>query len=441
MLMVKFPVQHPGNTYGTGPFFLRSSPALLYSCWSYACSSGSGNRACFSLALALFEEPQSQEEPSRLEPSQLENVDRLTPPPRLAPLFPAQDPAPALPAAQEGQTGRLIGKVLNETGEPVAEAQLRVGDEEQFPLIKTGPNGGFEIQLEGAGTQKLTVWHPEYERLETEVWLEPGLTTPVDVVLMTPLVPQPRTRLGVIGVGGLDTTSQLGQRLATEAVRLGLVPDSEVVVPLDNRRLQPILQKAGYPLYEVFEWDRRKPEVISQFFDYLGLKAIIVTRVDILNRPASVSEVQLKSHSRLELWTFDEQGNLQVNVIGEASRETTEPNDLNGAEVGQLFQLQVTDMAQEVEQRWQESNPLSAYFDPENPQLAPQPSQLDTSVELIIPPSADPAPSPPADSDPPEEAASPPAAEPETAPLPDPTPTPDQAEATAPQSQDPLASP
>jgi hypothetical protein len=325
----------------------------------------------------------------------------------------------------------LIGKVLNETGEPVAGAQLRVGNEDQFPLIETGPNGGFEIQLQGAGLQTLTVWHPEYERLETEVWLEPGLTTPVDVVLTTPLIPQPRTRLGVIGVGGLDTTSQLGQRLATEAVRLGLVPDSDVVVPLDNRRLQPILQKTGYPLYEVFEWDRRKPEIIAQFFDYLGLKAIVVTRVDILNRPASVSEVQLKSHSRLELWTFDDQGNLQVNVIGEASREATEPNDLNGAEVGQLFQLQVTDMAKEVEQRWQESNPLSAYFDPENPQLSPQPSRLDTSVELIIPPSAEPAPSPAAEAETAEGEA--PSSEAEPEPSPPPNPTPDQAEASAPQ--------
>lgn len=378
----------------------------------------------------LFEAPQSQEGTSRIPPSSPEKENTLTPSPQLAPLFPSQVPSPALPNSQEGATGRLIGKVLNETGDPVPGAQLRVGDEEQFPLIETGPNGGFEIQLQGAGTQKLTVWHPEYERLETEVWLEPGLTTPVDVVLMTPLVPQPRTRLGVIGVGGLDTTSQLSQRLATEAVRLGLVPDSDVVVPLDNRRLQPILQKTGYPLYEVFEWDRRKPEVISQFFDYLGLKAIIVTRVDILNRPASVSEVQLKSHSRLELWTFDDQGNLLVNVIGEASRETTEPNDLNGAEVGQLFQLQVTDMAKEVEQRWQESNPLSAYFDPDNPQLAPQPSRLDTSVELIIPPSTDPAPSPPAASEPTEGEAAPPAADPETSPLPEPTP--EQAEASAP---------
>jgi hypothetical protein len=313
--------------------------------------------------------------------------------------------------ATMGSHGRLIGQVFNDVGQPVVGAQIRIGeaeDNEEAVLsspITTDERGGFELLYDDPGRWMLAVWHPNYELLQTEVWIQPGLTTPVDVVLETPLMVQPRTRLGILGVGGIDRTQILGQRLAAETLRLGLVPAVEEVVALDNRRLQPVLREVGWPIYELFEWDRRRPEAVAEFFDYLGLQAIVITRVDMLNRPSSASELQLQSRSRMELWTFDEGGNLQVTVLAEASRSQTESNTLNGPEVSQLLQVQVTEMAQEVRDRWQgegNSNPLAGYFNPDQPILSPLPSQLDTTVELQIPDalqqvpdlSSDPAPEP-----------------------------------------------
>jgi hypothetical protein len=328
--------------------------------------------------------------------AQSQLADPPPPVPSLDPLFqvPAQvesAPAGSLERGGINSQGRLIGQVFNEVGQPVAGAQIRLGDpvdhQEQVSdsPITTDERGGFELVYDSPGRWTLAIWHPNYEPLQTPVWIQPGLTTPVDVVLKTPVVKQPRTRLGILGVGGIDRTQILGQRLAAETLRLGLIPAVEEVVALDNRRLQPVLREVGWPLYELFEWDRRKPEAVAEFFDYLGLQAIVITRVDMLNRPASATEVQLQSRSRLELWRFDQDGNLQVSVIAEASRSQNESNSLIGSEIGQLFQVQVTEMAQEVGDRWQQANPLAVYFNPEQPVLSPLPSQLDTTVELQIP--------------------------------------------------------
>ncbi len=335
------------------------------------------------------------------------------------PLFPlpgaAEDPAAVNSADQQIQTrqdpdlGRVIGRVLNPVGQPVVGAQIRLdieepGSDEETELEETGEDeettadenpenqplvtdeqGSFELFSDQFGRHPLTVWHPDFERATTPIWVQPGLTTPVDVVLETPLAPQPRTRLGVLGVGGLDQTQLLAQRLAAETVRVGLVPQSDTVVPLDNRKLLPILREIDLPIYELFEFDRRKPEAVQQFLDLLGLRAVVISRVDVLTRPSSPTNVDLKSRSRVELWTIDDQGQLQVQVLAEASRSATESADLNAKEVAQLYQVQVTRMAQEIGDRWQETNPLAAYFDPNSGLLSPQQSRLDTTVELSIP--------------------------------------------------------
>lgn len=242
-----------------------------------------------------------------------------TPLPRFTPLFPSHN------RDQAGSQARLVGQVSNSLGQPVAGAQVQLeGLENLDQPIQTDEQGAFELNQAPAGRWMLTVWHPDYEIVQQEILLQAGLTTPVDVVLQVPIRPQPRRRLGVLGVGGLEHTQLLGQRLAMEAVRLGLIPNSEKVVPLDNRRLQPILRQVGWPIYELFEWDRRKPEAVGQFFDYLGLEAIVIARVDVLTRPASPTEVSLRSRSRLELWRFDEQGNLVAEVLAEASRDQVE---------------------------------------------------------------------------------------------------------------------
>ena len=299
-----------------------------------------------------------------------------TPIPRLTPLFPFQD------KGQPQGTARLVGQVSNSVGQPVAGAQVQLeGMENPNQPIQTDERGAFELDQAPAGRWLLTVWHPDYEKAEQEILLQAGLTTPVDVVLQVPIRPQPRRRLGILGVGGLEHTQLLGQRLAIEAVRLGLIPNGEKVVPLDNRRIQPILQKVGWPIYELFEWDRRKPEAVSRFFDYLGLEAIVIARVDVLTRPTSPTEVSLRSRSRLELWRFDEQGNLVAEVLAEASRNQVERGNLNADDLAQLYQIQVTQMAAEIGSRWKKNHPLASYLE-----LAPvPPSRLDTAVELVIP--------------------------------------------------------
>ncbi|MGY3168051.1 carboxypeptidase-like regulatory domain-containing protein [Thermostichus sp. MS-CIW-15] len=303
-----------------------------------------------------------------------------TPLPRFTPLFPSHN------RDQAGSQARLVGQVSNSLGQPVAGAQVQLeGLENLDQPIQTDEQGAFELNQAPAGRWMLTVWHPDYEIVQHEILLQAGLTTPVDVVLQVPIRPQPRRRLGVLGVGGLEHTQLLGQRLAMEAVRLGLIPNSEKVVPLDNRRLQPILRQVGWPIYELFEWDRRKPEAVGQFFDYLGLEAIVIARVDVLTRPASPTEVSLRSRSRLELWRFDEQGNLVAEVLAEASRDQVERGNLNAAELAQLYQIQVTQIAAEIGSRWQANHPLASYLELAPGEAPPPPSRLDTAVELVIP--------------------------------------------------------
>ncbi len=352
-----------------------------------------------------------------------------------------QDPASSthVEGDSNSDAGRIIGQVFNELGQPVSAAEIQLmpvknpddGDtldqgedpeEGGDPLFMTDARGGFELSTITEGQWQLIISHPEYERLVTSIWIQDGFTTPVDVVLETPLVKQPRTRLGVLGVGGLDHTQELGQRLATEAVRQGLVPRRDDVVPLDNRRLRPVLKKVGHPLYELFEWDRRRPEAVSEFFDYLGLESIVISRVDVLSRPSSPTEIELKSRSRLELWRLDPEGNLQVDVLAEASRSATEINDLNSSEVAQLYQIQVTQMAEEVGSRWQEASPLASYVELDPPSSTPSSdgspaSTLDTTVELRIPETASiPEPEDPVGDPTPEPT-------PESTPIPEPDPT------------------
>ncbi len=300
--------------------------------------------------------------------------------PRFTPLFPSPN------KDQVGARARLVGQVSNSLGEPVAGAQVQLeGLENLDQPIQTDERGAFEFNQAPTGRRLLTVWHPDYEKVEQEILLQAGLTTPVDVVLQVPIRPQPRRRLGILGVGGLEQTQLLSQRLAMEAVRLGLIPSSEKVVPLDNRRIQPILRQVGWPIYELFEWDRRKPEAVSQFFDYLGLEAIVIARVDVLTWPVSPTEVSLRSRSRLELWRFDEQGNLVAEVLAEASRNQVERGNLNAAELAQLYQIQVTQMASEIGSRWKANHPLARYLELAPGEAPPLPSRLDTAVKLVIP--------------------------------------------------------
>lgn len=326
---------------------------------------------------ALAQDSASAQDPISPSPD-LSSQDTLALPqtlpwdPPQAPLFPSVQATP-LP-------GRVIGQVMNQMGTPIAQAEIQLGS----ATSQTDLKGEFELTYSQPGEWALSVSHPDYDPLKTTIWIQASLTTPVDIVLKTPILPKPRTRLGVLGVGSLTRTAFLSQRLAAESVRLGIIPAGETILPLDNQRLEGVLQKINLPLYEIFEWDRRQPEAVKTFFELTGLKALVVARTDILTRPTSETKIALKSRSRWELWEFDAQDQLQVRVLAEASRESTEESDLNEVEVGQLYQVQITEMAQEVYTRWESNSPVANYFDPQTTPLSPQQSQLDTTVELRL---------------------------------------------------------
>ena len=319
----------------------------------------------------------------------------------------AQDSESAsAPAPSEGATatvqientslGKVVGQVTNQAGRPVENARVVVrgarGGGERAGLFRqtarTDSSGTFELDGGLPGRWRLLVRHPDYEDLNEEVWLFSGLTTPVAVQLSIPIRPQPRTRLGVIGVGTLAHTEFLSQRMASEAVRLGLVPESSNVLPLDNRNLQPVLEEIGSPLFDILEHDEIEPENVKQFFDFLGLEALVVAKVDVLSQATNTNTLSLRSRSRLELWTIDDRGEVQVQEIAKSNFDAEENATLNAAELEQIYQIQVTRMATEIGEEWAEDDfaPLARFEVEADTEVEVQPrTTLDTTVELVIP--------------------------------------------------------
>ncbi len=285
--------------------------------------------------------------------------------------------------------GRLVGQVRNQVGESVPEARLTL----QGQRGTTGPtaqsltdaSGSFELTFPLTGRWQLQVDHPDYEPQLVSVWVFQDVTTPLDVTIQTPIEPLPPTRVGIIGVGQLEHTAALAQRLAGEAVRLGVVPNSERLVALDNQRLNPIIQAVGVSLSDILNAGNPNPEAVQTFFSYLGLEALVVNRVDLLTWPHSPTELKLRSRSQLELWEFDENGQLRISTLSQQNQEEVVPNDVNDAEIEQLYQIQVTRTAQAIAQSWSEANPLSERLTPD-PEAEPQPRpRIDTTIELVIP--------------------------------------------------------
>ncbi|MEM9536942.1 MAG: carboxypeptidase-like regulatory domain-containing protein [Cyanobacteria bacterium P01_E01_bin.45] len=314
-------------------------------------------------------------------------------------------PTPA-PEAPEGDTatvqiesnslGKVVGQITNQAGQPIANARVIVRGARRGDVrtglfrqtAQTDTSGTFELDGGLPGRWLLSVRHPDYEDLNEEVWLFGGLTTPVAVQLSIPIRPQPRTRLGVIGVGTLAHTEFLSQRMASEAVRLGLVPESSNVLPLDNRNLQPVLEEIGSPLFDILEHDEIEPEEVNQFFDFLGLEALVVAKVDVLSQATETNTLSLRSRSRLELWTIDDRGEVQVQEIARSKYDAEENATLNAAELEQIYQIQVTRMATEIGEEWTEDGdaPLARFEVEADTEVEVQPrTTLDTTVELAIP--------------------------------------------------------
>ena len=296
---------------------------------------------------------------------------------------------------ESSRLGQIVGQVKNQVGQPVGNAEVIVRGVRQgnVPLgtfqrsVITDDSGSFELDGGLPGRWLLSVRHPDYQALDEEVWMFGGLTTPVEVNLSIPIRPQPRTRLGVIGVGTLAHTEFLAQRMAAEAVRMGLVPDSENVLPLDNRNLQPVLEEIGSPLFDILEHDEIEPEDVNKFFDFLGLEALVVAKVDVLSRSITPETISLRSRSRLELWTIDDRGQVTVKEIGKSNYDAEENANLNAAELEQIYQIQVTRMATEIGEEWADDgdNPLARYGEVEAEGEVQPRTTLDTTVELAIP--------------------------------------------------------
>ena len=297
---------------------------------------------------------------------------------------------------ESSSLGKVVGRVTNQAGRPVENARVLVRGERQGDeraglfrqMVRTDSSGTFELDGGLPGRWLLSVRHPNYEDLDEEVWLFGGLTTPVVVQLSIPIRPQPRTRLGVIGVGTLAHTEFLSQRMASETVRLGLVPDSSNVLPLDNRNLQPVLEEIGSPLFDILEHDEIEPEDVNQFFDFLGLEALVVAKVDVLSQATDTNTLRLRSRSRLELWTIDDRGEVRVQEIAKSNFDAEENATLNAAELEQIYQIQVTRMATEIGEEWAEDDvtPLARFEVEADTEVEVQPrNTLDTTVELVIP--------------------------------------------------------
>lgn len=292
-------------------------------------------------------------------------------------------------------TARLVGQVRDEQGNPVAEAQIVIGPGTTSPkTVRTDSSGAFALEQVTPGRWSIEVNHERYDKKEVRVWLSQGLTTPVDFALTKLVLKQPATRVGLVGVGTLPQTDGLAQRLAGELVRLGAFPQVQPLSYIERTETLPVLRKLGYPLYEILDHDRPDDALVTslvkEFFEYLGLKALVVTRVDMFTEPEG-DKGKLNSNSKVELWELAD-GRVRVRTLTAAGRSSIEDASLSKTEIEQIYETQITKMAVEVSEKWVADNPLAVYTDA--PPAPPQGQQTDTEIKIIPQPPTPPVPLP-----------------------------------------------
>lgn len=325
-------------------------------------------------AQALLKPAKPQQPTVSLAQPKTEQEKRL-PFPQNAPPRPA---AGGVPAIEEGEpSAGLIGQIRDEQGGPVASASVSVGSRK----TTTDASGSFLLEGLPIGRWPVQVAHKTYLPQETRVWLAASLKTPIALTLVKPIKRQEATRVGLLGVGSLPGTDTLSQRMAEGLVRTGAFPDLKPLAYISRGETMPVLRKLELPLYEVLDHDRPNAELVKNFFDYLGLTALVVARVDMLTQEDD-NDNKLTASSRLLLWQFKD-GKLQIRELVSAKRSQDEDKKLSKAEAEQIYEFQVAKMAEEVGQKWQEKSPLDE-FTAET--TAKRPAQTtDTSVELIPP--------------------------------------------------------
>lgn len=304
----------------------------------------------------------------------IETEKRLPSPQNVAP----RPPTVRIPAIKPGEPSAvLVGQIHDEQGGPVTSASVSVGNRK----TTTDASGSFVLEGLPIGRWPVQVAHKTYVPQETRVWLSASLKTPIALTLVKPIKRQEATRVGLLGVGSLPGTDTLSQRMAEGLVRTGAFPQLKPLAYISRGETLPVLRKLELPLYEVLDHDRPNAELVRDFFDYLGLTALVVARVDMLTQEDD-NDNKLTASSRILLWQFKD-GKLQIRELVSAKRSEDEDKKLSKAEAEQIYEFQVAKMAEEVGQKWQEKNPLDEFT---GETTAKSPTQTtNTSVELIPP--------------------------------------------------------
>ncbi|WP_287130029.1 carboxypeptidase-like regulatory domain-containing protein [Candidatus Cyanaurora vandensis] len=287
---------------------------------------------------------------------------------------------PVAGAVPNAGTARLVGQVVDETGKPVPGVQVQLGT----LSTQTDASGTYTLEKLRSAHWEITLQHPQYRPLQAKVWLQEGLTAALDATLVTPVQPQPQTKVGLVGVGSLPKTDLLAQRFAEDLVRLKGFPAVEPLIFLPRAAVLPVVEVLGRPLAEILDRDRQDPQLVAEFFRYLGVKALVVTRTDALIQPESTTnQTQLKFWSRVELWQF-RADTLEIRYLAVERTEEKADQQLNEAEANAILQIQTTKLANLISQRWQgEQSPWLAFLGNTKPE--PTPRQVNTTRVEIQP--------------------------------------------------------
>jgi Carboxypeptidase regulatory-like domain len=279
-----------------------------------------------------------------------------------------------------GGTARLVGQVRDQQGQPLKGVTIQLGN----LTTTTDASGTYTLEQVRPAQWEITFIYPDYAITKARVWLYTDLTTAQDARLIRPTVERPQVAVGLVGVGSLPRTDLFAQRLAADLVRLKGFPLVQPLTYFPREQVDPITQHLQHPLAEILDRDRQKPEWVSELFRYLGVKALVIARTDMLIKPSATSpDTELKARIRLELWRFNGD-KLQIQVLAQESQEEKADTRLNETEANDLLAIQVTKMASRVSTRWQgPDSPWTTYQG--NLTAEPTPRQVNTVTVEIVP--------------------------------------------------------
>jgi hypothetical protein len=284
---------------------------------------------------------------------------------------------------QSTENAALLGQIRDEQGNPLPNATVRLWQQQ----VTTDASGSFVLEGLPPGRWALTVSRDGYGDYKSRVWLVSNLKTPFSATLTKLITRQALTRVGLVGVGSLPTTDRLAQSFAEGLVRNQAFPQVKPLVFLNRDEVMPVVRKIAHPLYEILDHDRPDVALVKDFFDYLGLKALAVARVDMLTRQQG-SNNKLSSYSKVELWQIKD-GRVEIRTLIDAGRSEEQDAALSKAEADQIYQFQIGYMAEEVTKNWLPNNPFSTFT--EKPIVPPTTPGQTTSVTVeLVPPKVKP---------------------------------------------------